>query len=686
MDMDSQDEQSMQEVFLQKLKKVILDNLSNEDFTVSDLVKELHISRTQIHRKLKKINGKSITQFIREIRLEEALMLLEGRVGTISEIAYKVGFKSPSYFTKCFHKYFGITPGEVTSKGILKKEISSKQTSKPVKILIWQTTLILSLTIVIVWITIYLFSNKRSAYNIPNTKKFIAILPFINSTGDSSYNYLEYGISDQLINTLSSSEKLTIIDNQTIYEVIQNDANNRIASFSPDIGKEIATKVKVESYIYGNFLMGGPTFRITLKLIDTKSSKVIETDFVEGKIDSIFFMVDFLSNRIKNYLEIATIGESTDKETRDYVTTNSPEAYRFYIQGMEAFWKGHGIDAENFFYEALKIDSTFTYAYFFLSLSYSRTGAVVSAKKMLKKANEGMDRLPELLQLRLEAFKSLYLEKNPYEAINYFKKAAEIDPTSRLNWYWLANNYFRVENYEDALRSYEHILKLNKQLGPWKYHDFFLGLGLVYRHQEKYNKAQKIYKEALQYFPESWRIREKQAICALLQNDTSSANNYISQYKSTLPNKKWFPEPLVMARVGRIYLYAGQFEKAEDLCRLALEMRLNQGFEIDTIQFGNDLHWFYNLLGTVLVDNDLNVEEGMGYLLKATDLYKERWGSSHSSHPLILSSLGYGYYKQGKYKEGLHYLKKAEEESTEYDHTLDKRIKEVENTLIQQSK
>ena len=124
--MDSQNEPSMNDVFLQKIREIILQNISNEHFGIYDLVKKISLSRSQIHRKLKKINGKSITQFIREIRLEEALKLLKGEAGTAAEIAYKVGFNSPTYFNKCFHEYYGITPGEVGRKAIIKNVKNKK--------------------------------------------------------------------------------------------------------------------------------------------------------------------------------------------------------------------------------------------------------------------------------------------------------------------------------------------------------------------------------------------------------------------------------------------------------------------------------------------------------------------------------------------------------------------------------
>ena len=88
---------SMDQTFLQKLTSAVFTNMNNEQFGAEDLAKIVGLSRSQIHRKLQKINGKSITQFIREIRLEKAHQLLEDEVGTGSEIAYQVGFSTAYY-------------------------------------------------------------------------------------------------------------------------------------------------------------------------------------------------------------------------------------------------------------------------------------------------------------------------------------------------------------------------------------------------------------------------------------------------------------------------------------------------------------------------------------------------------------------------------------------------------------
>lgn len=104
---------SREEVFLLKTKSIIQDHLSDELFGVEALCEELGMSRTQVHRKLSALTGNSAGYFIRTYRLETAMEMLRKNTGNISEIAYDVGFSSPSYFTKCFTEHFTMTPREV---------------------------------------------------------------------------------------------------------------------------------------------------------------------------------------------------------------------------------------------------------------------------------------------------------------------------------------------------------------------------------------------------------------------------------------------------------------------------------------------------------------------------------------------------------------------------------------------
>lgn len=110
-------EPSMEEKFLMRVKKVVEEHLDDENFSVEELSKKVGMSRAQLHRKLIALTGKSASRFVRNYRLEHAYQLLEKKVGTVSEIAYRVGYSSPAYFTKCFTEDFGISPSQVKKEG-----------------------------------------------------------------------------------------------------------------------------------------------------------------------------------------------------------------------------------------------------------------------------------------------------------------------------------------------------------------------------------------------------------------------------------------------------------------------------------------------------------------------------------------------------------------------------------------
>ena len=123
------DQFSRNDQFLRKLNKAIQSNLSNEQFGVEQLAQIMSTSRVQLYRQLHKINGKNVSQYIREYRLKKAFEFLKLDVASASEIAYLVGFSSPSYFNKCFHDFYGITPGAVPHKD---SEVEDSDKIKPI--------------------------------------------------------------------------------------------------------------------------------------------------------------------------------------------------------------------------------------------------------------------------------------------------------------------------------------------------------------------------------------------------------------------------------------------------------------------------------------------------------------------------------------------------------------------------
>ncbi len=103
-------EATFKEVLVKRLENVILANLDDVKFSIHHLSRELALSRSQAHRKVKALTGMSTAVYIRNVRLQKAKELLISTELPISEIAYQVGFRTLPYFSQAFKDAFGESP------------------------------------------------------------------------------------------------------------------------------------------------------------------------------------------------------------------------------------------------------------------------------------------------------------------------------------------------------------------------------------------------------------------------------------------------------------------------------------------------------------------------------------------------------------------------------------------------
>jgi YesN/AraC family two-component response regulator len=107
---------SLDEKLIQKTLALVEKNMSNAEFSVEELSRELGMSRVYLYKKLLSLTGKTPIEFIRTVRLKRAAQLLEKSQLTVSEIAYQVGFNNPKYFTKYFKSEFNVIPSMYISQ------------------------------------------------------------------------------------------------------------------------------------------------------------------------------------------------------------------------------------------------------------------------------------------------------------------------------------------------------------------------------------------------------------------------------------------------------------------------------------------------------------------------------------------------------------------------------------------
>jgi AraC-like DNA-binding protein len=98
--------------FIDRLHRIIRQNIPNSDFNIDDMAAEMGVSRSAFYKKVKGTTGFAPVDLIKEFRLSHAAELLQTTNLNITEIAYRSGFKDASYFGKCFRKRYGMSPRE----------------------------------------------------------------------------------------------------------------------------------------------------------------------------------------------------------------------------------------------------------------------------------------------------------------------------------------------------------------------------------------------------------------------------------------------------------------------------------------------------------------------------------------------------------------------------------------------
>ena len=361
------------EQFLDKLRQIVLDNLANEEFGVEELAKSYGISRSQLHRKLRKLAKKSISRFIREIRLDEAHKLLQENVGTVSEIAYKVGFSSPTYFNTCFSEYFGYPPGEAKYHFEKKPSTSVTGTSSSLR----NTRLLLIGLIVVVlvalgWLSFNSYQNSGNGNieELKPTEKSIAVLPFKNWSGDPDLEYVSDGMTDAVILRLSKLEDIDKVIPFTSAVSYKN-SNKQIP--------EIARELNVQYILEGNFKLSGIDVQSNLNLIEVATGDYLWSLEYIGKwqSDQIFEIQAEVAENVANYLSVEIAKEELTEI--QHIPTSNKNAYLNYLKAEFQFNKLSNYGLENavqLYKEAIELDSTFVEPYIGLARTYYISGLV----------------------------------------------------------------------------------------------------------------------------------------------------------------------------------------------------------------------------------------------------------------------------------------------------------------------
>jgi|WetSurMetagenome_2_1015567.scaffolds.fasta_scaffold03008_9 TolB-like protein/AraC-like DNA-binding protein len=358
--------------FIRDLTDLILSKLEDENFGVKELVLASAMSHYKLSERVQAITNRTISQFIRETRLQKAFEILQNEDITAAEVAYKVGFRSPAYFNKCFHEFFGYPPGKVSiGESANFREINSLQiTTNQVQIKPLRSTNILVLSVILVPVIlvflIYIIVLKNFSSNAGNSvkkpDKSLAVLPFKNLGDTITNQYFLDGVMEEMLSNLSRIHDLRVISRTSVEQFRESKVSVT----------EIAKKLNVDYVVEGSGQKYGNIFRLRVQLIDASNDRHIWAESYEkviNEIKDIFSIQSQIAQAIASELKARITPE--EKQLIDKTPTLSLSAYDFYRRGKEELMRYGFSDinresverAEALFHAALEYDSAYAQAY-----------------------------------------------------------------------------------------------------------------------------------------------------------------------------------------------------------------------------------------------------------------------------------------------------------------------------------
>ncbi|MBG0859790.1 MAG: tetratricopeptide repeat protein, partial [Bacteroidales bacterium] len=469
----------------------------------------------------------------------------------------------------------------------------------------------------------------------------VAVMPFQNLTNDTiKWNIYQEIIQNNLTSYLSDfSKDLQVRQTESINSLLQNKGFINYASITPSFASTISQKLNADVFIYGKIIKSGIAIRISAQLIDTKTEEIIKSFQIgsSSKEENLLPIIDSLSAIIRDFLIISVMEKEIPMDFHQLISTNSSDAYRYYMYGHNAHYKLDYPAARDWFLRAIGVDSNFIGAITMLSYAYGNDGMMREAKKWCLKAYGKKNLTSDQQRLFVDLAYATFFG-TPYDEIKYAKQLLELDDQSPTFYRRLGFGFKQLDQNEKAILEFEKVFELYKKWGikPMWILDYTV-FGEAYHRIGKYDKEKELYKQAEQDFPDDPSVIYRQAILSLIERDTSAANRYIEKYISirTVNSES---KAAITTSLAQIYSEAGILDKAEEYYQQALSLEPENPVRLNNLAY-------------LLIDKDRDINEGLQNVNKALELSPDDYFSLHCK--------GWGLYKQGKYQEALEILQNS---------------------------
>jgi TolB-like protein/Tfp pilus assembly protein PilF len=407
------------------------------------------------------------------------------------------------------------------------------------------------LSIAVVMAFVFLFGVNRSKENLVDS---VAVLPFVNATGDASAEYLSEGITQGLINTLAQLPKLKVVSLMSAYRYKGK------AIDPPAVARELG----VHAILTGRMTQQGDNLAISAELIDAEHDRQMWGKQYQRKLTDVNSLQSDITRDITDNLQMKLTGAQQNLMAQR--PTQNPEAYQLYLQGR-FYWNRRttgGVNkAIDYFQQAIAKDPNYALAYSGLVGSYfslARNSATLSPKEAGAKARQAAERALELDPTLGEAHAAMGLvllvfEWNFSAAQRELQRAIDLNPSYPYAHQWYAELLWATGRYEESIKEIRKALEL-EPFTPIV--NFGLGISLMFG--KHISEAEQVYRKTLDMDPNFPISHYGYAQVLILEKKFDEALTEMEKIVQSVPESSYY-----RGYLGYACARAGKTERARKI-------------------------------------------------------------------------------------------------------------------------
>ena len=381
----------------------------------------------------------------------------------------------------------------------------------------------------------------------------LAVMYFENMVDPQDTDRAAKMIAALLITDLSESKYLEVMSRQRLFDILRALGKEDLKGIDESVASEVAKRAGVRWVLTGNVFQIEPNIVIASEISDVNSGKVVASQRVTGeKGEDVFAVVDRLSRAVKEDMALpkAAATSEMDRPVAD-VTTHSPEAYRYYMEGFDLFWKHYMDDAEVSLRKALEYDSTFAMANWALSYIVDEP----EKSDLLARAVRHSDKASDLERGYIKAMAARHAGDAP-GAVEILTELTKRHPSSTWPYMSLGVTYRELGEPEKAAAALRALLEIDPL------------------DKEAYNQLAYTYEDAGDLENAIWAINQYIALAPDEANPYDSRGDlyaYNGRLDEALESYRKASEikPLFStSREGAMYLFKREYARAESCFNL----------------------------------------------------------------------------------------------------------------------